>query len=435
MNPIAQEANEVIRAASEDAYAMLSPLGKELFFPKGILSQSAEAKKQAKRFNATIGTAMDQGEAMSLESVMRQFPAHSPNEALLYAPATGLPELREAWRGKVLADNPSLGGKPFSLPVVTSGLTHGLSIAADLFVEPGDVLLLPDKIWGNYRLIFALRHGADIRQFNFFADGGLDVDAFREALRRVCAEREKVVVLLNFPNNPSGYSPTTAEGEALAAALIEAAEGGTRVVAITDDAYFGLFYEDDVMRESLFTRLAGAHPRLMAVKADAATKEVFVWGLRVGFLSFSIGGVPADSPLYDALISKCGGAIRSVISNCCRLSQAVTCAALEAGEFMDQRAEKVEIMKARAQKVKAVIAAPKFADAWEPYPFNSGYFMCVRLKDVNAEDLRVHMLKKYGVGTIAIDATDLRIAFSCLEVSQVAEVFDLLLQGVKDLRG
>jgi aspartate/methionine/tyrosine aminotransferase len=433
MNPLAQELNDRIAAVNPHVVEMLSALGRDLYFPKGILSQSAEAKKLATRFNATIGTALEDGNAMNLEVVMRHVDDLSPNETLLYAPSPGVDELRNAWREKILADNPTLRHKPMSLPVVTSGLTHGLSVLADLFIDAGDVLLLPDKIWGNYKLIFAVRRHADIRQYPFFHEGGFHIDAFRQALRAACAERDKVVVLLNFPNNPTGYAPTVREGEAIAEALIEAAEAGTNIVAVTDDAYFGLFFEAEVMRESLFTRLADAHPRLLAVKADAATKEAYVWGLRIGFLTYSTAGADTGSPLYEALCKKTGGCIRGAISNTCRLSQTIVARALADPEFFRQRADKVKLMAARARKVKEVLANPEFSTAWEAYPFNSGYFMCLRLKQVNAEQLRTHMLRKYGVGTIAIGDHDLRIAFSCLEEEQIPELFALLFAGCCDL--
>ncbi len=429
MNPLAEELNRLISAANPHVLAMLSELGKALYFPKGILSQSAEAKASAHRFNATIGTALEDGVAMNLPSVMAPISGLSPDEALLYAPSPGLPELREAWAGKLLADNPSLADKAMSLPVVTSGLTHGLSLAGELFVDPGDILLLPDKIWGNYKLIFAVRKKAEIRQYRFFKDGGFDIQAFRESLAAACAEREKIIVLLNFPNNPTGYTPTEAEGQAIAQALIEAAEGGAKIVALTDDAYYGLFFEANVMQESLFAKLAGAHPRLLAVKGDAATKEVYVWGLRVGFLTYSVGGAEQGNPLYSALEKKTGGCIRGMISNCSRLSQKLVLDAIRSDTFFEQRAEKVALMRARALKVKEVLSDPKFASAWEPYPFNSGYFMCLKLKGVDAEQLRLRVLHDHGIGTIAINRTDLRIAFSCLEVDQIRELFDRLHQS------
>jgi aspartate/methionine/tyrosine aminotransferase len=433
MNPLAQDLNNAIAGVNPYVLEMLSQLGRELYFPKGILTQAAEAKQHAHRYNATIGTAMEEGVAMSLPIVMQYIQGISPNDALLYAPSPGLPALREEWVRKLLVDNPDLQGRGMSLPVVTSGLTHGLSLVADLFMDPGDVLLLPDQIWGNYRLIFGVRRQAVIRQYPFFKGNGLDLGAFRKALAAACAERNKAVVLLNFPNNPTGYTPTEAEGQALAEALTTAAQGGTNVVALTDDAYYGLFFDDQAMKQSLFARLAGLHPRLLAIKGDAATKEAYVWGLRVGFLTFAAAGAPTGSPLYEALEKKTAGCIRGLISNSPQLSQKIVLNALRNPAFFEQRGAKASLMRARAMRVKEVLADPKYAEAWTPYPFNSGYFMCVRVNRVGAEPLRVHLLKQYGVGTISTAETDLRIAFSSLEVNQIQDFFDLVLQAWRDL--
>ena len=436
MNPIALELNNAIAAANPHILEMLSTLGREMYMPKGILTQSAEAKQQAHRYDATIGTAMEHGQAMNLPSVMASLKGLSPNDALLYAPAPGLLALRQEWQRKTLVDNPDLQGKPASLPVVTNGLTHGLSLVGDLFVEPGDVVLVPDMMWENYHLIFAIGRQAQLRQFPFFKGNGLNLDGFRKALGEVCAERGKVVVLMNFPNNPTGYAASESEAGEIAAALRAAAEGGANVVALVDDAYFGLFFEEQVMKRSIFGQLAAAHPRLLAIKADAATKEAYVWGLRVGFLTFSTGGIAtSDSPLYQALEKKVAGCIRAAVSNCSQLSQKVVLEALRHPDFMAQRSAKAAVLQARAAKVKEVLAQDRFDEAWTAYPFNSGYFMCLRLKRVNAEALRVHLLKAYGIGVIANNDTDIRIAFSCLELDQISDLFELLLKAWRDLAG
>lgn len=59
--------------------------------------------------------------------------------------------------------------------------------------------------------------------------------------------------------------------------------------------------------------------------------------------------------------------------------------------------------------------------------------MCIRLKTVDAEALRSHILDTYGVGLISIGQTDLRVAFSCLEEDDIQELFDIVLKGVEDL--
>jgi hypothetical protein len=101
--------------------------------------------------------------------------------------------------------------------------------------------------------------------------------------------------------------------------------------------------------------------------------------------------------------------------------------------YAQEKAEKFNILKARAVRVKTVSRHERYAGAWEVYPFNSGYFMCLRLKTVDAETLRVHLLARYGVGLIALGASNLRVAFSCIDVDEVEKLFDTIYQGVKDL--
>jgi aspartate/methionine/tyrosine aminotransferase len=153
----------------------------------------------------------------------------------------------------------------------------------------------------------------------------------------------------------------------------------------------------------------------------------------VGFITYGIGGQSNKEVIYGALEKKTMGAIRGGISNSPHLSQTLVLRALESKEFAGEAKEKYEVMKARALKVKEVLSQAKYSDAWTYYPFNSGYFMCLRLKSVNAEALRLHLLDRYEVGVIAVDATDVRIAFSCIEVKFMQELFDIIYQGVKDL--
>jgi aspartate/methionine/tyrosine aminotransferase len=127
------------------------------------------------------------------------------------------------------------------------------------------------------------------------------------------------------------------------------------------------------------------------------------------------------------------GAIRGGISNCPHLSQTLVLKAFESEGFATEKKNKFAVLKARALKVKEVLQDEKYNDAWTYYPFNAGYFMCLRLKTVNAETLRQHILNQYGVGVISVGDTDIRVAFSCTEVEDIKELFDLVYQGVKDL--
>jgi len=431
LNPLAQALNQTIEEHAPAVMRMLSRLGQQLYFPKGILTQTAEAKEKATRFDATIGEARELRRSMGLSSITRHFADLNPDDALPYASSYGRADLRSAWLAEVREKNPSLRDIPVSLPVVTAGITHGLSTVADLFVDEGDVLLLPDQLWGNYRMIFGVKRGARVETYPLLdLEDGFAVEGLRAALRAHVGA-EKLLVLFNFPNNPTGYSVTVAEAESIRTLLVDTAEGGCDVVAICDDAYFGLFYDDHVLKESLFTRLASAHPRLLAIKLDGASKEDYAWGLRVAFMTYAIAGGAAA---YEALEKKTGGCIRGTISNAPNLSQALVLRAMSDSGYRAQKAEKFAVLAGRATKVRELLAQPRFAQAWKLYPFNSGYFFTVRLEGLDAEQYRVKLLDDYQVGVIATSDTDIRVALSCVDEGELEDLLEAMLACALEMK-
>ncbi|MFC5469521.1 aminotransferase class I/II-fold pyridoxal phosphate-dependent enzyme [Cohnella suwonensis] len=430
MNPLAQQLNDTLSRDNPHVAEMLSGLGKAIYMPKlGILSQSAEAKQKAKLYNATIGIATEKGKPMHLEVIQETLSAYDPKDIYEYAPPGGKPELRNIWRDKMLTENPSVAGKNISQPVVTNALTHGLSIVADLFAEAGDAVVVPDKNWENYELTFHIRRGADMVTYPLYdADNRFNSAGLRNALLAQ-KERGKAIVLLNFPINPTGYTPGLQEARDIVAAIRDAAEAGINVVVVTDDAYFGLFFEDS-LQESLFGQLSGLHDRVLAVKIDGATKEEYVWGFRVGFITY--GGLTEAS--LTALEQKTIGIIRATISSGPHPSQTFILRALTSDRFQEQKEQKFQIMKGRANKVKQLLDSGKYGDEWAYYPFNSGYFMCLKLLVADAEAVRQRLLNEYGVGTIALGESDLRVAFSCIEEENLEDLFDRIYQAVLDVK-
>jgi aspartate/methionine/tyrosine aminotransferase len=428
MNPLASELNTTLSGCT--AGALLSDLGQRLYFPKGIVAQSAEAKKSATRMNATIGIAYKDGKPMALPSIRGLLPGLELEEVFPYAPTQGVEAFREAWKKEIERKNPDIAGKPFSLPLVVPGLTAGISMLADLFVNKGDVVLLPDLYWDNYPLVFETRREARIATFPFFSKaGGMDVAALGAAL---AAEKGKgkIVLLLNFPNNPTGYSPTRKEAAQIVSTLAAAAASGTRLLVITDDAYFGLFYEEETYTQSLFAELAGLHENILAAKVDGSTKEHLTWGFRTGFITFGSKGMTPEQ--YDALTKKLMGAVRSSVSNSSIIAQNLILRATKSATLEAEKAEAFRVLKERYQKSKQVLAGKKSA-AIAPLPFNSGYFMSFRLLRGRAEDLRKALLSQSGVGTIAIDERCLRVAYSSVDTAGLEELFDLIYAAAEKL--
>jgi aspartate/methionine/tyrosine aminotransferase len=429
INAQATALNEVIGTTHPQVLDVLSARGQSIFFPaKGILGQSAEAK--GKEINATIGTALeDDGSPLCLDCVKALINV-DPAAGILYAPSYGNPELRDTWKAMMLKKNPSLAGKTISRPVVSQALTHALSIAGYLFLDEGDDVIMPDLYWGNYNLIFKEHYRAGIRTFNTFVEGRFDMNALAEAVN--AGVPGKKVLLLNFPNNPTGYTVTEKEAVLLRDILLKAAKAGNKLVVLIDDAYFGLVYQDGVYKESIFVDLADLHENILAVKMDGPTKEDYVWGFRVGFITYGIKG--GTKEMYTALEAKTAGAIRGNISNAPAVSQAILLKAFTHAQYDAQKQDKFNTLKARCNKVTEILNAhPEYAEAFEALPFNSGYFMCVRLKGPDPEAVRQVLLSDYSTGLIAASGV-IRIAFSSTPLDQMERLFSNLFQAVMSLK-
>jgi len=330
------------------------------------------------------------------------------------------------WKEMIVKKNPSLSGKEISLPVVSNALTHGISMAGYMFVNEGDKIISPDLYWGNYRLILQNGYGGIIDTFETFVDEGFNLAGLKAKLDE---EGEKKIVLLNFPNNPTGYTPTVEEVDKIVEMLKESAEAGKKILVIIDDAYFGLVYEDGIRKESIFSDLADLHKNILALKIDGATKEDYAWGLRVGFMTYAFKN--GTSEVYDALVNKTAGAIRGNISNDSHLSQSLVLGAFEDPSYWDEKKEKYELMKKRYDAVqKELKNHSEYAEEFTALPHNSGYFMCVEVNK-DAEAIRQLLLEKYDSGVIAIGNL-LRVAFSAIKTEHVPELFKNLYQACKE---
>ena len=429
LNPQAEELNRIIKTHNPTVFELLSKKGKAIYFPrKGILAQGMAAK--GKEINATIGTAYeDDGSPMVLPSIARLLVLNG-KDAFPYAPSPGVKALRDKWEELLRVKNPSLGTKEISLPLVTCALTHGLSMVGYMFAEEGDEIITADLYWENYDLVFTNAYGAELKCFNFFKNKVFDIASFKETIN--ASSTGKKIVVLNFPNNPSGYTPTRETGKEIIDVLKKAAEAGNKLVVVLDDAYFGLAFEDGIFTESLFAQLADCHENLLAIKIDGITKEEYAWGFRVGFITYGVKN--GNKELYKALEDKTAGAVRGNISNSPHPSQSLALIALQSETYRAEKERNKEKIKERYLKVKEIIKAhPEYETHFEALPFNSGYFMCIKLKNLDTDKVWELLLNKYSTGVICYSEKSLlRIAFASTPLAKLEKLFANIYSACND---
>jgi aspartate/methionine/tyrosine aminotransferase len=348
--------------------------------------------------------------------------------ALAESPPAGWPELRRLWRQRQRRGVAE--AVPSSLPLVTAGLSHGLSLVADLFAGPGTAVAVPAPFWGNYRHCFAVRNGGRLLTAPAYREGRFDPGAVGRALAALPAG-EPAIALVNLPSNPGGYAPPAAERRQLLGSLL--AEANRRPLAVVcDDAYAGLVYDPEVPRRSLFWDLAGVHPNLAAIKVDGATKEVCFFGGRVGFLTF---GAEPGSPVAKTLERKVAALISGGIGAPASASQAVLLAALRDASLESQVEVVRLLLEERYRALRQALAAAD-PERVEWLPFNAGCFALVEVParlGIGAAEVRRHLLARCDTGLVSIAPRYLRIAHCSVDAGALPELVRRLENGIGEL--
>ena len=419
IHPEAQERNTRLAALAPAVAQALSPLGQRAFFPKGIPFQAGQSA--ACKINATIGQITDgAGNPIPLAPLKEKLASFPPKDAFLYSPIQGRLRARETWHAKLVKEDARMAH--VALPNVSSGICHALSMAADMFFAAGETLIIPDLYWDNYEQVFLMRLEGDYKTYPFYnAQGGFNLEGLRAT---IATQGAKAHVLLNFPSNPSGYSPTPVELKAIAEVLIESAKDRV-VVVYCDDAYHGLVFEETATSKSLFFELAdaaisGRAPNLIPVKCDGVTKELSFFGGRVGFITF---GVAKDAAAI--LSDKAMSLVRAGIGSPVGLSQY-----LMEEELLDPRHDAEfdrlrQILAARYRKLKDLLSKP--TPHWTVFPFNAGCFCLLELREgLDAEAVRQALIHDESVGVVSQGSRYLRLAFCSLHDDAIEPLVEAL---------
>ena len=329
--------------------------------------------------------------------------------------------MRNLWKEKIISDNPKINKEHLSLPMVTTGITQGIDIVANLFSSEGDALLLPSLFWQNYAQIYSIKLGNKVYTYNQFNENNsYYLENFKEVLYSI--KESKISLILNFPNNPTGYTPSTEELDELTIIIDRFAKENPekQVIIICDDAYFGLFFEENHKTPSLSSIYKlETNSNCLIVKLDGITKEYYGWGLRIGFITYYTG----NDNLREHLLEKTQGYLRSTTSSPCNLSQQIAIRLLKDKDTYIEKKDNDKIIHERYIILKKSLDDYKLSDSVTVLPFNSGYFFTIKMPSkINAHDFRLKFLHDYKYGVYSMDNKHIRIAFSCLDKELIPDL-------------
>ena len=203
-----------------------------------------------------------------------------------YAHNLGLPELREALSAYIGTLHRPVSAERVA---VTSSGVNALMLAMQALAGPGDEVVAVVPVWPNLTAQPAIL-GASVKRVSLQVRGGawqLDMAALLAAVTP-----KTNVLLVNAPNNPTGWTLTRAEQETI---LAHCRKTGTWIVA--DEVYERVYFKPGAACAPSFLDIAEPDDRL--VVAHSFSKSFLMTGWRLGWLVMPPVLVPAMGKLIE----------------------------------------------------------------------------------------------------------------------------------------
>ena len=203
-----------------------------------------------------------------------------------YSHNLGLAELREALAAYTSALHGRVGAD--RIAVTSAGVT-ALMLAMQMLAGPGDEVVAVVPVWPNLTAQPAIL-GANVKRVSLAprADGAWVLDLQRLLDAVTPATR---VLLVNAPNNPTGWTLARAEQQAI---LDHCRKTGTWIVA--DEVYERVWFGPGVAAPS-FLDIADPEDRLLI--AQSFSKTFLMTGWRLGWLVLPPGHLEAIGKLIE----------------------------------------------------------------------------------------------------------------------------------------
>ena len=188
-----------------------------------------------------------------------------------YLQTTGLPRLLELLADKLRKQNGIPIGSPDEVMVTTGGI-HGVFIACQALLEPGDEVIVPDPEWppcmGNLKTAHAVPVPCPLRERLGWR---WDID---ELASRITPKTRAIYI--NSPGNPSGGVLTAADLQAIADLADKRG-----LWLFSDEAYEDVVFDGE--RTVSVASLPGMYDRTISIYTFSKTYAMT--GLRLGYVA------------------------------------------------------------------------------------------------------------------------------------------------------
>jgi len=246
--------------------------------------------------NGTQGVLLDDSETLvclpTVEKVLRSL---STVDLIGYAPIKGLPDYLDNVIAITLED---AAPEAYIKSIATSGGTGALHHAIWNYSEIGDTILTTDWHWSPYRVLCkdALRQ---LDVFDLFDENQkFNLQEFTTKTTDLLKKQDSLLLILNTPaHNPTGYSLSDQDWEAVIAVCCKHASQDKRITLVVDVAY--LDYTGSTSNRQFFKKFTNLPENIFVILAASMSKSFTMYGQRTGAMI----GISSYKPAIEEFVN------------------------------------------------------------------------------------------------------------------------------------
>ncbi len=358
-------------------YIMAQANGRKIPKEDKIFGISTRAKKMIAEVgkenvvNATIGALLDdQGDLIVLSSVTDAIMQLQPRDFAEYAPIGGIPEFRDAIQKAAFGNfKPSC----HTYAVATPGGTGSIRNTVANYSQYGDKILTSDWYWAPYNSI-AQEQGRKLETYELMnSEGKFNIESFSSKVSEILKEQDQLVILLNTPaHNPTGYSLTDEDWDAVLDVLKVQAEAGRNITLFVDVAYIDFAGDEDQYR-SFLPKLENLPDGLLPILGYSTSKTFTLYGMRCGAMIC----MAKTQEIADEFKKVCEFSARASWSNCTRASQKVIANIYDDPQLLARVNEERKMYRDMLNARGKAFEEAALEAGLEIVPFDSGFFASI----------------------------------------------------------
>ncbi|SRR3712207_2905623 len=378
-------------------------------------------------FNATLGSLYDEEENLVVFDVVKQMFRELPlTEFTAYAPHfTGSEAYKESVKKSVLGKHYQEEYPNYFFSVIgTPGGTGALSNTIKNYLNHGEKILLPERMWGPYKAM-AREVGGSFDCYQLFNEKNtFHLSNFESKIKELSEKQDSLIVVINDPcQNPTGFKLSQGEWLAVMKILKEATQK-TNVILIKDIAY----KDFDTSEYEEKTVLSELPENMLVVYAFSLSKSLGIYGMRAGAQL----AISSSKECVEEFETAAAFSCRATWSNASRGGMEMFVKIMETPSLKRQlREEQKKYEKLLLERAEIFMTEAKECHL-DILPYRSGFFLTVpvgeKIREVTKE------LEGQNIFTIVFDDA-IRIAICGIPKRKLNGLAKKIKDTIESLKG